>query len=193
MRETALGIIETFGFIPAVEACDTAVKTASVALLGVRYSGAGLVSVLLTGDISSVKVAVDAGKTSAERLGRVISATVIGRTAQGLETVLVDGRNHPEPLVQESPDEKPTGSPSPRTAVAPGVRPASRVCSPESTGVKKDSPPLDVPALEAMSVKRLRNLARTLEPFSIARKKIKFARKDELVNAISAFYGQQED
>jgi microcompartment protein CcmL/EutN len=193
MKETALGIIETFGFIPAVEACDTAVKSAAVELLGFRYSGAGLVSVLLTGDISSVKASVDAGKRSAERLGRVISFTVIGRTAQGLETVLFDGHNCPENPVSEPLDSETAEMPCSVVGSSPDSESAPTVLPLESPGGKKESLSRDKSALEAMSVKRLRNLARTLEPFSIARKKIKFARKDELVNAISVFYGQQED
>jgi microcompartment protein CcmL/EutN len=52
MRDTALGIIETFRFVPAVEAADTAVKTADVEIQGCEYVGAGLVSVLITEDVS---------------------------------------------------------------------------------------------------------------------------------------------
>ena len=126
-------------------------------------------------------------------LAGVISFTVIGRTAQGLETVLFDGHNCPENPVSEPIDPEMDEMPCSLAAVPPDSKTAPTVLSMESTGVKKESMPLDESILEAMSVKRLRKLARTLEPFSIARKKIKFARKDELVNAISAFYGQQED
>jgi microcompartment protein CcmL/EutN len=90
MDEKALGLIETFGLIPAVEAADAAVKSASVELEGFRMVGAGLVTILMRGDVSSVKASVDAGKASAEKLGEVISAHVIARTGEGLEDILPD-------------------------------------------------------------------------------------------------------
>ena len=63
----ALGIVETRGFIPAVEAADAMVKAASVALSGVAKVGSGLVSVLVRGDVGAVKAAVEAGADSAHR------------------------------------------------------------------------------------------------------------------------------
>ena len=90
MKVTALGAIETFGLVPAIEAADTAVKSAQVTLSGKQQTGAGLVTVLIRGDISAVKASVDAGKAAAQKLGKVISTTVIGRTAEGLDTILVE-------------------------------------------------------------------------------------------------------
>jgi len=185
MKDSALGIIETFGLVPAVEAADTALKTASVEITGLRYIGAGLVSVIMTGDISSVKASVEAGKRAAELLGRVISTTVIGRMAQGLETILFDGNNDP-------------GQPEPGKAEEKTPESAAPMETAEKTGDKeKPDLPMEAelikPALEEMSVKSLRNLARSLEPINIPRKKIKFARKDELIRAIVDHYRQKED
>ncbi len=195
MRDTALGVIETFGFVPAVEAADTAVKTADVEIQGCEYVGAGLVSVLMNGDVSSVKAAVDAGKMAAQRLGEVISTTVIARTAEGLETILLDEKEspkqpepeppkpEPQPEQAEQPEQKPVAGPEKTDAPGTGEQPGSAAPAPASRQ----------PSLETMSVKRLRKFARTLDPFSIARKKIKFARKDELVKAISDHYRQKKD
>ncbi|MCP4119086.1 MAG: BMC domain-containing protein [Desulfobacteraceae bacterium] len=202
MKDTALGVIETFGFVPAVEAADTAVKAANVEIQGCRYVGAGLVSVLITGDVSSVKASVDAGKTAAERLGQVISTTVIARTGEGLETILVDETESPEqpgpepepeptkpepmqPEQPEQPMQKAVSGPGEAAEPADNPQPAASGQTPTSQSKK--------PSLETMSVKKLRNLARTLDPFSIARKKIKFARKDELVKAISDHYRQKKE
>ena len=46
----ALGMIETKGFIGAVEAADAMVKTANVVLVGKEYIGAGYVTVMIRGD-----------------------------------------------------------------------------------------------------------------------------------------------
>ena len=45
----ALGMIETNGFIGAVEAADAMVKTANVVLVGKEYIGAGYVTVMVRG------------------------------------------------------------------------------------------------------------------------------------------------
>ncbi len=57
----ALGMIETKGFIGAVEAADAMVKTANVVLVGKEYIGAGYVTVMVRGDVGAVKAATDAG------------------------------------------------------------------------------------------------------------------------------------
>ncbi|MFV0430407.1 MAG: BMC domain-containing protein, partial [Arachnia sp.] len=54
----ALGMIETKGYIGAVEAADAMVKAANVSLLGYQKVGAGLVTVLVQGDVGAVKAAV---------------------------------------------------------------------------------------------------------------------------------------
>ena len=71
MNNKALGIFETIGFVPALTGADAALKSAEVKLLGCRYVGSGLVSVLLSGDVSSVKVAVESGCSAAEQIGSV--------------------------------------------------------------------------------------------------------------------------
>ncbi len=81
MNNEALGIFETIGFVAAVIGADAALKSAEVKLLGCRYVGSGLVSVLLSGDVSSVKVAVESGCSAAAQAGVVKSQTVIARTA----------------------------------------------------------------------------------------------------------------
>jgi BMC domain len=51
----ALGMVETRGFIGAVEAADAMVKTANVVLIGKEYLLNGYVTVLVRGDVGSVK------------------------------------------------------------------------------------------------------------------------------------------
>ena len=56
----ALGMVETKGFVGAVEAADAMVKAANVELIGKEYIGAGYVTVFVRGDVGAVKAATDA-------------------------------------------------------------------------------------------------------------------------------------
>ncbi len=75
----SLGLIETKGFTGAVEASDAAVKAASVSLVKTVQIGGGLVTVLVKGDVGSVKAAVDAGADAAKKAGELMAAHVIAR------------------------------------------------------------------------------------------------------------------
>ncbi|MCX7019238.1 MAG: BMC domain-containing protein [bacterium] len=73
----ALGLIETRGYVGMIEAADAALKAAEVRIVSRQKVDAGLVTVLLHGDVASVKAAVDAGASAARRVGELISAHVI--------------------------------------------------------------------------------------------------------------------
>jgi ethanolamine utilization protein EutM len=84
----ALGMIETKGFIGAVEAADAMVKTANVVLVGKEYIGAGYVTVMVRGDVGAVKAATDAGAAAARRVGELVSTHVIPRPHTEIEKIL---------------------------------------------------------------------------------------------------------
>src|SRR5213594_1575840 len=84
----ALGMVETRGFIGAVEAADAMVKTANVVLIGKEYLGNGYVVVLVRGDTGSVKAATEAGSIAARRVGELISVHVIPRPFDETEKLL---------------------------------------------------------------------------------------------------------
>jgi ethanolamine utilization protein EutM len=88
MAKQALGLIETRGLIPAVEATDAALKSANVSLAGVRTAGAGLVSVSLVGDVAAVRAATEAGAAAGARLGEVVSVEVLSRPHDELDKVI---------------------------------------------------------------------------------------------------------
>ena len=87
----ALGMIETKGFIGAVEAADAMVKTANVVLAGKEYIGAGYVTVMIRGDVGAVKAATDAGAAAARRVGELVSVHVIPRPYADVEKILPKG------------------------------------------------------------------------------------------------------
>lgn len=84
----ALGMIETKGFVGAVEAADAMVKAANVTLMGKTQIGAGLVTVIVRGDVGAVKAATDAGAAAAERVGELVSVHVIPRPHGDVEMIL---------------------------------------------------------------------------------------------------------
>ncbi|MFG0264799.1 MAG: BMC domain-containing protein [Rhodopirellula sp. JB055] len=84
----ALGMIETKGFVSAVEATDAMMKAANVQFLGWDKIGAGLATVFVTGDVAAVKAATDAGAAAAGRVGEVVSVQVIPRPHGDLEKIM---------------------------------------------------------------------------------------------------------
>jgi ethanolamine utilization protein EutM len=95
MSFDALGMIETNGFIGAVEAADAMVKTANVVLVGKEYVGAGYVTVMVRGDVGAVQAATDAGAAAARRVGELVSVHVIPRPHPEVEKILPTGGHDP--------------------------------------------------------------------------------------------------
>lgn len=105
----ALGMIETRGLVASIEGADAMLKAANVTLQCREYSGGGLVSVMVRGDVGAVKAAVDAGAAAAGRIGELISVHVIPRPHGDVEQIL--GHVHPEKSDNdpEGPDGNPGG------------------------------------------------------------------------------------
>ena len=92
MSDSALGLIETLGFVGIVEAADAAAKAASVELSGFERTGGGLVSVRLLGNVGAVQAAVQAGAEAARRVGQLVSQHVIPNPHEDVVRVLLTGR-----------------------------------------------------------------------------------------------------
>lgn len=80
MNGNALGLIETQGLVGLITAVDAMLKAASVELASsiIKLDG-GIVSVMVQGDVSSVRAAVEAGAEAAGRVGQLLAAHVIPR------------------------------------------------------------------------------------------------------------------
>jgi ethanolamine utilization protein EutM len=76
---TALGMIETKGYVGSVEATDAMAKAANVQIISQIQIGGAFLTVLVKGDVGSVKAAVDAGAEAAGRVGELVAAHVIAR------------------------------------------------------------------------------------------------------------------
>ena len=110
MSQRSLGLIETYGLLPAVEAADAAMKSANVELVGYEFAkGSGMTVVKVEGDVGAVKAAIAAASMAASKVGKVAATRVIPRPAKGLEIMVrngdTKGYNPPEPPAPTSPDE----------------------------------------------------------------------------------------
>ena len=85
----ALGMIETRGLVPAIEAADAMTKAAEVRLIGREFVGGGYVTVLVRGETGAVNAAVRAGADACERVGDgLVAAHIIARPHSEVEPAL---------------------------------------------------------------------------------------------------------
>ena len=153
--ETALGLLETRGLVAAIQAADAMLKTADVELQGIEQTVAALITIRIRGEVAAVQAAIDAGAAAAERVGELVSAHVIPRPADEVE----------EFLQQED-----TGS--------------SKASA--SKNKTEPSPSQGLPsALDSLTVKQLRSLARKHSDFPIQGRAIARANKAELLKHFS--------
>lgn len=75
----AIGMIETKGYVGSVEATDAMAKAANIQIINQVQIGGAFLTVLVKGDVGSVKAAVDAGADAAGRVGELIASHVIAR------------------------------------------------------------------------------------------------------------------
>lgn len=80
----AIGLIETKGLLPLVEATDAMAKAANVQIVKRVDLGGGLVTTVVSGDVGSVRAAVEAGAAAAAASGELVSSHIIPRPADGL-------------------------------------------------------------------------------------------------------------
>ena len=114
----ALGMIELYGYLAAVEALDSALKAANVSSLGATKVGGGLVTVMVEGDVGAVKASMDAAASAAERVGEVISVHVIPRPHESVGEML---KPSTPPAPEKSPESDSEPKPEPESGVGQGI------------------------------------------------------------------------
>ena len=97
----ALGLIEFIGYVPAICAADTALKAASVDLIGIEKVTGGIVTVKITGDVDAVQAAVESAENYASRIGSLRSAHVIPRLDDEVESLLMNSKSSEEEIQEE--------------------------------------------------------------------------------------------
>ena len=76
----ALGLIETVGMVPAIEAADKMLKAADV--------GSTLVTIMVKGDVAAVKSSVEAGAAAAAAIGKLTAKNVMPRPIRAVGDVV---------------------------------------------------------------------------------------------------------
>lgn len=162
MGSEALGLIETLGYIGAVEAADVCLKAANVKLIGIQPVTGGLVTVGITGDVGAVKASIDASKSAVEKVGHLVSAHIIPRPAAGISYVYpFDPRVNAHEAGMEQIHEM-------------------KHDSFEILGIIQE--------LNSMKVVELRTYLRKLDGIKMEREHIKYATRKELLEAILEYH-----
>ncbi|AWX95443.1 TPA: BMC domain-containing protein [Streptococcus suis] len=75
----ALGLVETVGLVPALEACDKMLKASNVKLVSYENVGSTLVTIMVVGDVAAVEASVEAGARAADAIGKLTAHNVMPR------------------------------------------------------------------------------------------------------------------
>lgn len=80
----SMGFVETKGYVPAFAVADAMAKSANVEILKKVWVGAGLVTIVVRGDVGAVRMAVDAGVTAANQMDAMEGCLTVARPAKEL-------------------------------------------------------------------------------------------------------------
>ena len=191
MSTGALGMLETYGLIAAIEGLDASVKAANVTLCGFKYVTGGLVTFFVTGDVGATKAAIAAGEIAASKVGKVISSHVIPRPAESTTIIA-------------SPTEKPAGRrrgtgihkrdfPAKAPVKSEPLEKAEKESVPEIAPekvenvepvVKTESKGYTEEQLRDVKTTELRKIARDIPNIGLSKIEIRDAKKEPLIEAI---------
>lgn len=82
--QSAIGLVETKGLVGLIEATDAMAKAANVKIVKRVDIGGGLSTAVVSGDVGSVRAAVEAGAASAQQVGELVGSHIIPRPSEGL-------------------------------------------------------------------------------------------------------------
>jgi carbon dioxide concentrating mechanism protein CcmO len=88
LRDLALGLVSTQSFPAIVGTADMMLKSANVTLVGYEKIGSGHCTAVVRGNISDVRLAVEAGSATAREFGQELAITIIPRPYPNLDAVL---------------------------------------------------------------------------------------------------------
>jgi ethanolamine utilization protein EutM len=82
--QSAIGLVETKGLVALVEATDAMAKAANVQIVKRVSIGGAYVTTVISGDVGSVRAAIEAGAAAAQKVGDLVGSHMIARPAEGL-------------------------------------------------------------------------------------------------------------
>ena len=125
----SLGVIETRGWVAAIQAVDAACKAAGVTCIGYRKVGSGLVSVCFEGEISAIHTAIERGAAVVKAINLPANSLVIARPERCIVEALSTLKGHPPRVKAE-----------PATPVEPAHDVPVELAAPQETAVKEKNP-----------------------------------------------------
>lgn len=84
----SIGLLEVVGFVTAAACVDRMVKSAYVDVHSIKRTGSGMITVIISGDLASVKEALEVGEETASSMGELVAVRAIARPYEGLERLL---------------------------------------------------------------------------------------------------------
>ncbi|MCA9235027.1 MAG: BMC domain-containing protein [Planctomycetales bacterium] len=80
----AIGLVETRGLVPLIEATDAMAKAANVKIEKRVDLGGAYCTTVVSGDVGSVRAAVEAGAAAASASGELVASHIIPRPTDGV-------------------------------------------------------------------------------------------------------------
>lgn len=190
----ALGLVETIGYVAAIEALDVCLKSASVEVVGIQKVGQGIVTIEVSGDVGAVKSAVEAAKYAAEKVGILRATHVIPRLHPDVHDALFkkeDIKSVEEETVHEIEEKEIETEVEIKEIedIQEEIETDSVEVEVEEHNDKKDE--LEKPNLSNLSVKELKNLAKSLGSKKTY-KELNALKKEELISLVDKFYREDE-
>lgn len=186
----ALGLVETIGYVAAIEALDVCLKSASVEVVGIQKVGQGIVTIEVSGDVGAVKSAIEAAKYAAEKVGILRATHVIPRLHADVHDALFkkeDIKSVEEETVHEIEEIETEVEIKEVEDIQEEIEIDS--VDVEENNEKKDE--LEKPNLSNLSVKELKNLAKSLGSKKTY-KELNALKKEELISLVDKFYREDE-
>lgn len=191
----ALGLVETNGLLAAIEASDVMLKTAEVTLIQKEAIGGGIVTVMVSGDVSAVKTAVDAAAIAVQRLddGLFITKHVIARPDESLN--LLDVITEKSELLKEEPIDQVDNVT--KNSVESLVNHETIKKEPIKIKEVSNHPSKIVDeeitnSFTTMKAVDLRKLAKKQVEFSMNKKEIQQANKEQLIAALTGHFKENK-
>ncbi len=169
----ALGMIEVYGRIGAVEALDAALKAANVRFVNMSKVGGGLTAVFVEGEVGAVKASVEAGGAAADRVSKLISVHVIPRPAEHVRSLTGELTLPETSVLEKKVSEEKMNEKTEQTVEI------------KNTEEKTVLPSFE--DVQGYNVSKLRSLARSIEDFPMKRKDITFAKRDEIMEILKNY------
>lgn len=187
MKKSTLGLIETYGFVGAVEALDVAAKVADIELMSCEFVRGGIVTILITGDVSSVKVAVETAEAAVNKLGVLRNTHVIAKADDGVWDIL-NIKNDLSNIYDESENDLFfNDAESIEKYEQEFENEDQKNCSDykeEATFYNHNESFNTRDELERLKVPELRTMARGIKNIQLTKIEIKYSKKEQLIDSI---------